>query len=438
MQVRYSQGMLRAVRVWVLVVACCGFAAPPQELTPGDRRLFADAFEHVWKTVRDKHWDPKLGGLDWQAVHDELRPKVEEAKTADDARAAMSAMLARLKQTHFGILPGEVYQALDEAGGSPRQADRGIDMRVVDGHALVTSVEAGSPAAERGVKPGWEIVRANGADLAPVIRRIAEQFQGSTLLDLRLTRAVLSRCQGKPDGLAHLEFLDGSGQTVTLGLGRAEPRGKIVKFGNLPPSYVWTEWRKIRPEIAYVRFNVFMDAEGLLKTFEEAVTGCRGCKGFVIDLRGNPGGIGGLAMGIAGWFIDQAGLQLGTEYLREATFKFVVFPRPEPFRGPLAILVDGCSASTAEIFAEGLKDLKRARIFGTRTAGAALPSIIERLPTGDGFQYAIANYISANGKPLEGQGVIPDVEAPLTRAKLLAGEDPALNVALEWIEQSKK
>ena len=117
---------------------------------------------------------------------------------------------------------------------------------------------------------------------------------------------------------------------------------------------------------------------------------------------------------------------------------FVVFPRPEPFSGPLALLVDGCSASTSEIFAGGLKDLQRARVFGTRTAGAALPSVFEKLPNGDGFQYAIANYISQGGKPLEGIGVIPDEEVRLTRRQLLEGQDPVLNAAVSWIEKQKK
>src|SRR5579871_5181299 len=140
-------------------------------------------------------------------------------------------------------------------------------------------------------------------------------------------------------------------------------------------------------------------------------------------------------MGVAGWFIDQSGVRLGTEYLRGLSLKFVVVPRAEPFRGPLAILVDGCSASTAEIFAEGLKDLKRARVFGTRTAGAALPSVISRLPNGDGFQYAIANYISEGGQPLEGIGVTPDEEVHPTRRALLAGQDPILDAALDWIQK---
>ncbi len=425
---------MHVVRVCVIALVCS--AAAQQALTPADRRLYADAFEHVWKTVQDKHWDPKLGGIDWRAVHDELRPKIEAARSADEARGVISDMLGRLKQTHFGILPGDVYKALDDSGA--RGADPGFEVRVIDGHALVTSVEPGTPADKHGVKPGWEVVRANQTDVAPVIRRITDQFKDSTLLQLRLTRSVSSRFEGAPGSPVHLEFLNGDGQAVALDLQRADPRGKIVHFGNLPPSYVWTERRNLRPDVAYVRFNIFLDAEGLLKTFEDAVKDCRNCRGFVIDLRGNPGGVGGLAMGIAGWFVDHSGLQLGTEYLRSATIKFVVFPRANPFRGPLAILVDGCSASTSEIFAGGLKDIKRAKIFGTRTAGAALPSIIERLPTGDGFQYAIANYVSANGKPLEGSGVIPDIEVQPTRQKLLAGEDPVLKAALDWIETEKE
>ena len=72
-----------------------------------------------------------------------------------------------------------------------------------------------------------------------------------------------------------------------------------------------------------------------------------------------------MAMGMAGWFIAQPDQKLGTLYMRDTTLKFVVNPRLTTFSGPLAILVDGASASTSEIMAEGLKDLGRARIFGS-------------------------------------------------------------------------
>jgi carboxyl-terminal processing protease len=145
-----------------------------------------------------------------------------------------------------------------------------------------------------------------------------------------------------------------------------------------------------------------------------------------------------MAMGIAGFFIDKSGQKLGEMKMRETTLKFVIFPRPETYAGPLAILLDEGSASTSEILAGGLQDLGRARIFGVRSAGAALPSDIIRLPNGDGFQYAQASYTSESGKVLEGQGVTPDVVVQETRDALLAGRDLVVEAADEWIRSKKR
>src|SRR5690606_24135912 len=139
-----------------------------------------------------------------------------------------------------------------------------------------------------------------------------------------------------------------------------------------------------------------------------AVKECLNCRAFIIDLRGNPGGLAILAASMSGFFIEEPNTKLGTLYQRNLTLKLTVNPRLHTFKGKVAILVDGTSVSTSEIMAGGLQDLKRARIFGTTTAGAALPSMIERLPNGDLFQYAMANYISEGGKTLEGKGVVPD------------------------------
>jgi len=171
--------------------------------------------------------------------------------------------------------------------------------------------------------------------------------------------------------------------------------------------------------------------------FGGAVHACAECPGIIVDLRGNPGGLGIMAIGMAGWFIDKPDQRLGTMHMRQAPLKFTVNPRPPVYRGRLAVLVDGCSASTSEIFAGGMQDLGRARVFGTRTAGAALPSAIDRLPNGDAFQHALADYISEGGRSLEGVGVTPDVEVPLTREALNVGRDPVLDAALEWIHARK-
>jgi len=269
--------------------------------------------------------------------------------------------------------------------------------------------------------------------VAPPIEAVSGVYKDSTLRDMMLSRAMTSRLTSGMSGKVRVQFLDGSDKKVDLELAESPPRGARSKFGLLPPQYVWVESRKLEGNVGYLAFNLFLDPARLMPAFEEAIKSFRECDGIVIDIRGNSGGIGIMAMGLAGWFIDQQGRQLGTMLTRQTPLKFIVNPRLPTFRRPLAILVDGASASTSEIFAGGMQDLKRARIFGTRTAGAALPSFIEKLPNGDGFQCATANYISEGGKALEGIGVTPDVEAPHTRALLLAGKDAALESALHWI-----
>jgi carboxyl-terminal processing protease len=247
---------------------------------------------------------------------------------------------------------------------------------------------------------------------------------------------VAARLTGEPGGTVKATFLDGAGQTVTKDLTLIPERGRESTFGNLPMQHVWYESKRMG-NVSYVRFNIFLDLARIMANFEASIKGCQPCDGVIIDLRGNPGGIGGMAMGMAGFLTDKADLKLGAMYLRDVTLNFVVNPRLEAFTGPVAVLVDALSASTSEIFAGGLKDLDRARVFGTHTAAAALPSQFERLPNGDGFQYAVANYISTGGKPLEGLGVTPDVEVRLTREALLAGHDPVVDAALEWIQKQR-
>jgi carboxyl-terminal processing protease len=422
--------MVRRGFYFVALLICGGLCAG--ELTPGQKQLNIESFERVWKMVHDTHWDPKFGGVDWQAVHQEFRPAIERARTMSEARQAMSDMLGRLHQSHFAIIPADVYQNVDVRSGGG-EGRTGIDVRVVNGQALVIAVEENSPAAKAGVRTGWQIVQVDNKDVAPSIESISHSYSDSTLRELMLARALSTRLNRDLDDTVRVRFLDGEGKIVNLKIAEAPPRGARTEFGLLPTQYVWVESRKLEDNVGYIAFNMFLDPARLMPAFEAAIKGFQQSGGVIVDLRGNPGGIGIMAMGLAGWFIDKPGQRLGTMYTRNTPLQFVVNPRLPTFRGRVAILVDGASASTSEIFAGGMQDLKRARVFGTRTAGAALPSFIEQLPNGDGFQCATANYISEGGKALEGIGVAPDVIAPPTRELLLAGRDAALESALHWI-----
>jgi carboxyl-terminal processing protease len=100
--------------------------------------------------------------------------------------------------------------------------------------------------------------------------------------------------------------------------------------------------------------------------------------------------------------------------------------------------VDSGSASTSEIFAGGMQELGRAVVVGERTAGAALPSVIQKLPTGALFQYAIGDFKTPKGTLLEGRGVIPNQVVKLTRAGLLAGRDLSLEAAVSALQRTAR
>src|SRR5579863_10564312 len=109
---------------------------------PAEHRSDLDSFEKVWTTIRDKHWEKSPGGLDWQAIHAEFRPKVEKAQNIDEVRGLLTEMLGRLHQTHFGILPATVYEEVGVLGDADAigEGSSGIDLRMLEGQAVVTRV----------------------------------------------------------------------------------------------------------------------------------------------------------------------------------------------------------------------------------------------------------------------------------------------------------
>ena len=393
---------MRLTSLLLLTSLVCGAA-----LTPDQTKNNILSFEYVWTTIRDKHWDKSLDGDTWKFVHDEFRPQVEHAESMEAARKVLNAMIAKLHLTHFGVIPGDVYSELH--GGA-----EAMDVRLIEGRAILVS----------GKHRGWEVEGVTDA-----IVKVNKAYEHSTMRELMASRAIASAA-----GERKVTLSDGRGHQAASEPEEFAPHGEPATFGNLPTQYVWTESRKVGT-VGYFAFNMFLDPGRLIPALAAAVDECAHCSGFAIDLRGNPGGIGAMAMGMAGFFIQDQGELLGTMQLRDSALKFAINPRTPQFKGKLAVLVDGLSASTSEIFASGLQDLKRARVFGSRTAGAALPSLIERLPNGDAFQYAIANYVSKNGGVLEGKGVTPDVEVRPRRESLLQGKDDALDRALQWLQQ---
>lgn len=433
---------------WVTVTLGIGVAqaAGTPGLPPG---LAAETFDAAWTIVRDTHFDPNLAGVDWDAVRAELRPQAEAAGSNAELRGVLEAMVGRLGQSHFAIIPGEAADRLDSGraghgpGSSGAGADVGVELRVVGDDVVVFRVERDGPAARAGVRPGWAIRSIDGAEIAELQRAAREAVDGSSRrYDDLLVGAVAARLEGGDGSEVAISFDAGDGSVVERRPVRRPIPGESVKLGNLPPFRIRfeTEEREAAggASVGVIRFSPWMGP--VVGPIDAAVDRFRSKDGMVLDLRGNPGGIGAMVVGVAGHFTAER-VDLGVMRTRVNELKFFANPRlvdrsgrrVEPFAGPLAILIDGGSASTSEVFAAGLRDVGRARLFGERTAGAALPALMDRLPNGDVLYHAIADYRSASGALVEGAGVEPHETVPLTREALLAGRDDTMDAALRWI-----
>jgi carboxyl-terminal processing protease len=410
-------------------------AAPPPaaaEPPPADPRVAADlkSFDAMWQRVVDTFYDPGLGGLDWRAVRAELRPKILATKTREEAREVMNQALGRLGVSHFHVF-GPLAEASEEALDD--QAGVGIELRILGQAAIVTRIERGSPAEKARLAIGAELVSVDQAPIAPRIAAITEQLGASSMVPLYQARAVGRLLRGKPGTKVALGVRAGA-RLNQVTLERAH-LGQVATLGNLGAHRIVYEARALEPRVGYIRLSMFLDPATIVPAFAKDLGGFKDTAGVIIDLRGNPGGIGGMAMGLAGHLISDENRKLGTMRTRQTSLDFVVNPQVQRYAGKIALLVDELSGSTAEIFAGGLQDLGRARVFGRRTPGAALPAVIDELPNGDRFMYAIANYTSAGGKVLEGNGVIPDVPIALDPGALRAGKDPDIVAAIRWIKE---
>lgn len=418
-------------------------AVPPApaeaEELPFVREQYLAAFDQVWQTVRDTHWNAELIEQVWLPARERYLPRMEQAGSREEATKILKELLLELKLSHFEIIAADAYAASEKAESMGGEGWNGLTFRSVEDCFTVTQVAPDSPASKAGIEVGWVLqqVRPAGEDKPMTAAEMIEladklcQVRGyrpeyaRSLISMSTTTGEI----GQEYEMRFLDNRDGE-QNVVMQL--AKGPGNAAKLGNLPLIYVNFEYRKLPDHVGYIRFNAFLDAPRLIKEYEAALRDEHNSRGLIIDMRGNVGGLIFLAMGMSGWFVD-APHSLGKMQSKANTMKLTLNPRKPRYDKPVAILVDECSVSCAELFPGGLQELKAARIFGARTAGQLIPAQVVKLPTGDGFLHAISSLESESGYVWEGNGVQPDEPVVLTRSLLQRDPDPVLSAARKWI-----
>ena len=408
-------------------------------LTEGDpdlQQLNIESFDRVWSLINDHSWDPDFGGLDWQAVRDELRPRILEASTLPAAREVLRDMISRLQLSHFGIIPPELPEDPGDRATAPAVGsgggETGLDARMIGGKALVTTVDEGSSADRLGVRTGWDILRIGDYDVVADLERLDRELPDTPSKRVKMAAGMVIRVRSGVGEAVAITFRNGEGEVVDLTIPFGAPRGRNALVGNFGHSRVRIDVRTIDERIGYIAVNKFLDPDYVMAKFNAGMESFLEGDGLILDLRGNSGGKDAMAMEMLGWLAPRKWVA-GRLRTRGHEMEMTVQPRARTFEGPVVVLTDGLSGSSAEFVAAALQEIGRACVIGTRTKGEALPGDYTKLPNGDVFLYAVADFVTGEGHRLEGVGVAPDIEVALTQASLLEGRDLVLEAAVAWV-----
>lgn len=414
-----------------------------------DTRLAVATFDAAWRLVDESPYAVRARGIDWDAVARRHRPAAARARSMGELRQSIQAMLDEVGASHFNLIPGDAVDIADDGKQASMilsgYRDSGLVAAVVEGELAVLRVNPGSPAAAQGIQPGWQIDSINGRAMAPTLAEIAAlEPKARRTAQMYFESAIASQLETSAQARKlTLGLRDAQNRAHTLTIVPAPASGELVNIPLLPPALFHLQQQRLAlPDggcIGLVRFNLW--APALASAFPKALAEVRDCKAIAIDLRGNPGGVIGTAMGVGGYLVNEP-TPLGYFSAGGSSARLPALPRRvsddgkpfTPYSGKLAILLDGRSASTSEVFASGLQQAGRATIIGSRSAGMALPSLMNTLPNGDRLLYAVADLTAPNGQALEGIGITPDIAVSNTFATLQAGRDATLEALQQWLQ----
>ena len=338
-------------------------------------------------TLRNRSSDPPYLKLLQKAYWTVSNKYVEKTDAKKLVKGLMDGMLAAL-DPHSAYLPPESFKEM-EVQLSGAFGGVGIELGIKEGHLAVVAPIDDTPAFRAGIQPNDHIFKIDGA-----------ATQG-----MKIPEAI-KRMRGEKGTPVTLTILRGAqASQMTFRLIRDIIKLKSVK------------WRILEPGYALIRISQFQEQTG--SEFKQALQDLRargngGLKGLVIDLRYNPGGLLGTATDVANCFIGNGPgnpVIVSTKgRLPQANQVFQATLGEKEPNYPIVVLINGGSASAAEIVAGALQDHKRALVLGKQSFGKGSVQSIIPLPENGALKLTTALYYTPSGRSIQARGITPDIE----------------------------
>jgi len=335
----------------------------------------------AYAAVADTYRQLNLFGDVFEKIRNDYVEKPDEAKLVE---AAINGMLSSL-DPHSSYMDRKAYgdmqvQTKGEFGGL------GIEVTQEEGVVKVVSPIDDTPAAKAGILSGDMIIAIDD-----------ESIQGFTL------DQAVDKMRGAVNSPVKLKIVrKGAKDPIDFTIVRAEIKVQSVR------SHVEAD------DIGYVRITQFTEqtADGLRAAMEKFKTSIPGdkFKGYILDLRNNPGGLLDQSIEVVNAFIDKGEIVSTRGRNPEDAQRFSARPGGDLSSGkPVVVLINGGSASASEIVSGALQDHKRATLIGTRSFGKGSVQTIMPLGEDGALRLTTARYYTPSGRSIQAKGIDPDV-----------------------------
>ena len=363
-----------------------------------------DLYDNVWRLINSKFVDQSNNQQNWA----KWRHKYDnQIRTNEDAYVAINTMVASLNDPYTKFLdPKEFADETSSIKGSLKGI--GIQIGVKDGKLMVIAPIEDTPAERAGLQADDEILEIDGVSTKGItVDKAADKIRGKEGTQVTL---LVKRKDVAP-------------KTYTIT--RAEIEIKSISQ-KLPTDMT------IPNDFCYIRLSSFISRNAATE-FGNILNTNRNKKGFIIDLRSNPGGLLTNAIYISDMFLDGGTIVSTVDrdgYKETQRASAGVYTKR-----PVVVVINKGSASASEIFSGAMKDNHRAVIIGEQSFGKGLVQEINKLPYESGINITIQKYLTPNGTDINKKGITPDIVVKLTEDDVKNKNDLQLKKAVEVLSK---